>query len=175
MYTQYTCGKCGGSISKTTHICPHCRANLSGIRCKNCGFVGSELSFIGDRCPKCYTYRHPTPTTSNPTTEACPKCHRSLGDVENPLCENCGWIYWEPIIIFLSGLSLILLIVFFFGDIVILFNSSSPYHGPLIVTVLLLLPFSFIAFYIFLSSFYSVILLTIGLFTMYLKRVKAHL
>lgn len=54
MSTIYTCGRCGKALpGKSTKVCPHCHAVLSGIRCQHCGFVGSEKDFVNDRCPKC--------------------------------------------------------------------------------------------------------------------------
>jgi len=53
MSTTYTCGRCGRSVTKSTRVCPHCGAQLAGIKCQNCGFAGSETDFIADRCPQC--------------------------------------------------------------------------------------------------------------------------
>jgi len=51
--TTYTCGRCGGTVSKSTKTCPHCFAHLAYIKCQSCGFTGSESDFYNDRCPKC--------------------------------------------------------------------------------------------------------------------------
>jgi len=51
----YSCSNCGTPVSKNTASCPHCYARLSGIRCTNCKFAGSESDFVNDRCPKCGT------------------------------------------------------------------------------------------------------------------------
>jgi hypothetical protein len=57
MFTsRFTCGNCGGIIDKTTSVCPHCGARLSGIKCQNCGFYGDASAFVGDHCPKCKAY-----------------------------------------------------------------------------------------------------------------------
>lgn len=62
MSAIYTCGRCGRAVSKSTRVCPHCGARLAGIKCQNCGFIGSETDFVADRCPKCHSVVHiPTP------------------------------------------------------------------------------------------------------------------
>jgi len=89
----FTCGHCGRDVSKETRVCPHCRALLSGIKCRACGFVGSESNFVGDRCPKCrsqVTISRDIPSPEESTKE-CPKCGWICDDI---LCEHCGRTDW---------------------------------------------------------------------------------
>ncbi len=82
--TNYTCSRCGASVTKTTRVCPGCHANLAGIKCKHCGFMGIEADFVNDRCPKC----HSTVTSSKASNvKYCRKCSRQW---DGMYCEHCG-------------------------------------------------------------------------------------
>lgn len=96
--TNYSCGRCGGSVRKNAAICPHCGAHLSGIRCRKCGFSGTISDFTNDRCPKCGSIVVTT------TQQKCPKC----GIIwDGFYCLNCGhrtswfWLIVVPLISFL--------------------------------------------------------------------------
>ena len=84
MSTRYTCGHCGRTVSKSTRVCPHCGTRLGGIRCNNCGFLGSETDFLGDRCPKCGSQ-----VTTSRALRKC-RCGKRLW----MFCGDCGEINW---------------------------------------------------------------------------------
>jgi RNA polymerase subunit RPABC4/transcription elongation factor Spt4/preprotein translocase subunit SecG len=99
----YTCGRCGKMVDRSTQICPHCGARLNAVRCKYCGFLGSEADFVGDRCPQCHA------ALSNRVSYLkCPACHRAL-PLGRWICAYCGRVAWEQIS--LLGLASILLLI----------------------------------------------------------------
>ena len=88
---QYTCGKCGGSVSKNAGRCPHCGVLLSGIRCTSCGFTGSERDFAGDRCPKCGSFVQVDRPPATPSGVKCMNCGftGSKWDFAGDQCPRC--------------------------------------------------------------------------------------
>lgn len=91
---MYTCGRCGGAIHKDTKICPHCRANLAGIRCQNCHFVGGEAEFVNDRCPKC---GQKVATAAETKPLVCKKCGSE--DFNALTGRRCGTTQWSALVI----------------------------------------------------------------------------
>ena len=59
--SQYTCGRCGGTVTRTTGQCPHCGTLLNGIKCSRCSCVYSQSLL---NCPNCGTRN---PESSQPT------------------------------------------------------------------------------------------------------------
>lgn len=100
MSAIYTCGRCGRSVTKTTRVCPHCGAQLAGIKCQNCGFIGSETDFAGDRCPKCrsvvYVNRQQSASAA-PAMQTCKGCRRSIKS-SDWTCPHCGYTQWGSIV-----------------------------------------------------------------------------
>jgi hypothetical protein len=96
MSAIYTCGRCGRSVSKTTTVCPHCSAILSGIKCQNCGFVGLKTDFIQDRCPRCNTV-HISSQPATPVMGICEGCGQSI-NTSDLTCSHCGYTRWGVII-----------------------------------------------------------------------------
>ena len=45
-FGNFTCSKCGKSVSGTASVCPHCGINLAGVRCSHCGYTGSAADFL---------------------------------------------------------------------------------------------------------------------------------
>lgn len=93
---MYSCGRCGGAVSKSTRRCPHCSALLAGIRCKGCGFVGTESDFPGDRCPKCGSVVYTGGGGSAPKEEKCKGCGKVIKS-SDLTCPHCGYTQWGPI------------------------------------------------------------------------------
>ena len=95
MAAIYTCGRCGRVVSKSTTVCPGCGARLSGIKCQNCGFIGSKTDFAGDRCPKCRSVvRVPRQqSSSSKKQQTCKKCGKSMASGE-VTCPRCGYTRW---------------------------------------------------------------------------------
>lgn len=87
--TQYRCGNCNRRVSRTARVCPHCKAQLRGIKCQNCGFSGSAKDFLGDRCPECGSI---VKTTAAPWTCKC-------GERPFMFCEDCGGINWKNFVL----------------------------------------------------------------------------
>lgn len=100
MAAIYTCGSCGRSVTKTTRVCPHCGARLSGIKCQSCGFVGTETDFTGDRCPKCRSVVcvSSQQSTTAAAVEICKGCGRSKKSSDRT-CPYCGYTQWASIIV----------------------------------------------------------------------------
>ena len=53
MIDYLICSRCGGNVSTSANQCDQCSADLRGIRCAACDFVGNEADFTKDRCPVC--------------------------------------------------------------------------------------------------------------------------
>lgn len=100
MTAVYTCGRCGSAVSKSTRVCPQCGANLAGIRCQQCGFVGGASDFVGDLCPKCRSVVVVSGQSSKSTekTEKCDKCGRKKA-ASDWTCPHCGHTEWGTIAI----------------------------------------------------------------------------
>jgi DNA-directed RNA polymerase subunit RPC12/RpoP len=87
----YTCGRCGKVVDKSSRVCPHCGARLGNIKCKNCGFSGSEEDFIGDRCPRCNTS-----INNIRGLQRCTVCGRQFSN-NDWACPYCGHVVWRRI------------------------------------------------------------------------------
>jgi hypothetical protein len=87
----YTCGRCGKVVDKSSRVCTHCGARLGNIKCKNCGFSGSEEDFVGDRCPRCNTSINNTRGC-----QRCTVCERQFANNEWA-CPYCGHVVWRRI------------------------------------------------------------------------------
>jgi len=94
-FTNFTCSRCGATVTKTTRVCPKCHANLAGIKCKNCGFMGIEADFVNDRCPKC---RSTVTTSSTAAVKYCPKCRKKWDEW---FCDKCGHTNWVMVVMFI--------------------------------------------------------------------------
>jgi hypothetical protein len=91
--TRYNYDHFGKTVSKDTAVCPHCGAHLVGIKCTNCGFVGSKSDFKNDRCPRCNSYVQTSKTIT------CPRCGKKWNQL---FCKNCGKTNSLMIIVFLG-------------------------------------------------------------------------
>ena len=89
-FGNFTCSKCGKSISSTTSVCPHCGISLAGIRCSKCGHTGSSTDFIGNICPKCHAG---LATASQPQVKRCPQCGQEWDYYFCNACGKTGWFY----------------------------------------------------------------------------------
>ena len=106
MYGVYTCGRCGGSVTRSTRKCPHCGVLLSGIRCRGCGFVGGEGDFPNHRCPKCgkavsigssgSPRAGSASSSSQGKLEPCKGCGKKIPENEWT-CPHCGYTQWGMI------------------------------------------------------------------------------
>lgn len=90
--SQYICGRCGNSLDKSARICPQCGVKLGSIRCKHCGFSGSQLDFTNDRCPSCHTAVKAAPARA----ERCKECGHKL-EPGQWTCPACGSTQWGAI------------------------------------------------------------------------------
>jgi RNA polymerase subunit RPABC4/transcription elongation factor Spt4 len=106
MSARYSCGRCGAVVAKSTHVCPQCHAQLAGIRCQQCSFVGGESDFVNDHCPKCHAFVYVPPQPVAKAGELCPKCQHTIPSGE-VTCPQCGYTQWGTVLIdLLLGLGL---------------------------------------------------------------------
>ena len=101
-FGNFTCSKCGKSISSTANVCPNCGARLAGVRCRHCGFTGSSTDFIGNRCPQCHVAVGAASTSKE---KGCPQCGFSAWN--GFFCMKCGKTNWFLVIFSLIGAVLV--------------------------------------------------------------------
>ncbi len=53
MIDHLICSHCGSNVVTSATHCDDCFADLRGIRCAACDFIGNETDFTKGRCPMC--------------------------------------------------------------------------------------------------------------------------
>jgi RNA polymerase subunit RPABC4/transcription elongation factor Spt4 len=118
----YTCGRCGGAVSKSTTVCPHCGAHLAGIRCRTCNFVGSERDFPNDRCPKCGSVVQ-TGRPAQANTNECKQCGTDMSGKFT--CPKCGYTDWTSIMFaWVLGVGLIIAAIVWSSSLWVLIGAG---------------------------------------------------
>jgi hypothetical protein len=115
---NYTCSRCGASVTKITTVCPNCHATLRGITCAQCHYTGNGSEFVGDRCPKCHAVvKNDNPygippfdsprEVSSSTTEGkkCPICGQRRNGDSCEYCGNMNWLYFSIYLVLALGLT----------------------------------------------------------------------
>lgn len=101
-FGNFTCSKCGKSVSGTASVCPHCGINLAGVRCSHCGYTGSAADFLGNRCPQCHSVAGAASTSNE---RGCPQCGYHPWNYF--FCYKCGKTNWFLVISSLIGAAVI--------------------------------------------------------------------
>ena len=73
MKARFFCDNCGREVAAGASLCPACGRPFKGVRCPECGYVGSASEF-GRGCPSCgfleQEKREPEPARAGPQAHA---------------------------------------------------------------------------------------------------------